>query len=377
MRRLVFGLFVPIFWTAACATTSTTDTATAPPETVPPVVEVDTDTADIDLSASTTEIPIIADSMFEDRIVQPGAERPGTIIFAGDPLTPTNIPAELPGAVLNDDELDPELLEPNIPLNVEVTPGEIPFDPFQPVPIVEAGATSVRLFSNQDALWAQIAALEWPEPQTKYKDYPGPVKDDLKYRVYKDTGLDLYCRFDLAETEYGKAELADEKPSWEHVYPGSWIGHGFGFSSRKCNDPDGDPEQAKICGYANADMHNLFPLVRRVNSSRQNYPLQMLDGEEENRKFEHFCPDFENVNIDGTNRVEPTADARGDVARAITYMHFVYGLPIEPIVPSKDTLIEWMLEDPVDDEEYQKSYAKTVIQGTPNPLIAFSIPAGS
>ena len=59
----------------------------------------------------------------------------------------------------------------------------------------------------------------------------------------------------------------------------------------------------------------------------------------------------------------------GDVARSIVYMHFVYGLPLEDAVSDKQLLINWMAQDPPDDEELRRNAMIDRLQGTGNPLL--------
>ena len=119
--------------------------------------------------------------------------------------------------------------------------------------------------------------------------------------------------------------------------------------------------------HAMADLQNLWPALGRVNSSRSRLRFGEIDGEGE-RRFAEFCPDFERSS--GKQAlVEPRDDVKGDIARSIVYMHFVYGLPLENAVSDKDLLLSWMHADPPDAEELRRNALIDQLQGTPNPLL--------
>ena len=60
------------------------------------------------------------------------------------------------------------------------------------------------------------------------------------------------------------------------------------------------------------------------------YEVITIPGEDA-RRFTEFCPDFERTS--GSKAiVEPRDGVKGDVARSLVYMHFVYGLPLENAV---------------------------------------------
>ena len=67
--------------------------------------------------------------------------------------------------------------------------------------------------------------------------------------------------------------------------------------------------------------------------------------------------------------VEPRDEVKGDIARSLVYMHFVYGLPLENAVSDKDLLLTWMHADPPDAEEMRRNALIDQLQGTPNPLL--------
>jgi deoxyribonuclease-1 len=116
-----------------------------------------------------------------------------------------------------------------------------------------------------------------------------------------------------------------------------------------------------------ADLQNLWPAFARVNSSRSRLRFGELAGEEA-RRYREFCPDFERGR--GTKAVvEPHDEVKGDIARSLVYMHFVYGLALEDAVADKGLLLSWMQADPPDAEEFRRNAVIDGLQGTPNPLL--------
>jgi len=207
------------------------------------------------------------------------------------------------------------------------------------------------------ASWDTLADLPWPQGgQQTYATY-----DDARRifwrKLYPNGGTELYCAlpFDGARKNAVKQAL-----SVEHVYPADSIAETEpGCTNRSC--------PAKRVQHAMADLQNLWPAFQRVNSSRSNLRYGEIAGEDA-RRFTEFCPDFERT--DGKKaKVEPRDEVKGDLARTIVYMHFVYGLALENAVNDKDLLIAWMQADPPDAEEMRRNALIDQLQGTPNPLL--------
>ncbi len=108
-------------------------------------------------------------------------------------------------------------------------------------------------------------------------------------------------------------------------------------------------------------MHNLYPALPSINQARSNYQLGIIEGEV--REFGE-C-DFERDN--SARIAEPSPIARGNVARAIFYMHTEYGLP----VPTEmvQLLMQWNREDPPSCHEMRRNNKIEELQGTSNPYI--------
>ena len=167
-------------------------------------------------------------------------------------------------------------------------------------------------------------------------------------QLYPDGGFTLYCALPFVRN------LGLEV---EHVYPAGWMVDHLGCTSRgQCRQTNARFNRME------ADLHNLFPARAGTNRARSDRTFGDVPGEP--REFGATC-DFE---VDTHNDVaEPPPDARGDVARAIFYMHHEYELPIDTtLLP---VLQVWNLADPPTTEDRLRNDAIEALQGTRNPFI--------
>lgn len=104
---------------------------------------------------------------------------------------------------------------------------------------------------------------------------------------------------------------------------------------------------------AGADLHHIRPCESGINSSRGNNKFGESSG--------YFDPS------------QYGEDYRGDVARIIFYLMVRYeesdNYDFEDIVESKELLLDWNKDDPVDELEIARNEAIFKIQGNRNPFI--------
>lgn len=216
----------------------------------------------------------------------------------------------------------------------------------------------VTLESARQKSWEKLAELPWPQGgQRTYQNYEEARRIFWK-KLYPEGGKDLYCgvSFDRERTP----QTGSEKLSVEHVYPADAIAETEpGCTDRTCS--------ATRVQRAMADLQNLWPALQKVNSSRSRLRYGVLPPTVQPR-FPEVCPSFRR-GIGTQAVVEPRDEVKGDVARSIVYMHFVYGLPLEDAVSDKQLLINWMAQDPPDDEELRRNAMIDRLQGTGNPLL--------
>ena len=170
-------------------------------------------------------------------------------------------------------------------------------------------------------------------------------------KLYLSGNWSIYCGVKFNNR---KTTVDGRKLSIEHVYPQSWIADALGCSSvsecRKTN---------KRFNLAAADLHNLYPALRNINSSRGNSLLGIIEGE--NWKYKD-C-DFERVK----GLTEPREIARGNLARSIMYMSSEYSLPIPKEMI--DIVHEWHKLDPVSAHELRRNTDINILQGSYNKHI--------
>lgn len=168
-------------------------------------------------------------------------------------------------------------------------------------------------------------------------------------RIYPDGGRTLYC-----DEKFGAYH--GRGINIEHVFPMAWAMREEGCRSRKlCRE--NSPRFNRI----EADMHNLYPARADINRVRSSFPFGEIAGEQ--REFGR-C-DFE---FHSRQRVvEPRPASRGNIARALFYMHETYGLTLYRRQAA--LMKKWNREDPPDAEERRRNALIAKHQGTRNRFI--------
>ncbi|MDX1813118.1 MAG: endonuclease, partial [Gammaproteobacteria bacterium] len=142
----------------------------------------------------------------------------------------------------------------------------------------------------------------------------------------------------------------------ELVYPIQWVVEYLGCGSlQECRT------ESRRFNRIEADLHNYYPVLKMINRARSDYVFGDIPGEY--REF--FECDFEQDVR--TKTVEARTIARGNIARALFYMHWEYGLPIDN--HNINTLIAWHTEDPPSKDEKRRNDIIQKLQGTRNIFI--------
>ncbi len=168
-------------------------------------------------------------------------------------------------------------------------------------------------------------------------------------KIYPSGGETLYCGRRFGSNKGRAINI-------EHIFPMGWALNRF-----SCRDRNHCRRTSPEFNLVEADMHNLYPSRKDINYSRGSYAFALLKGEK--RRFGQ-C-DFE---LDQRRRrVEPRPASRGNIARAMFYMHDTYGLTI--YAKQGNLLKQWHRQDPPDAEEQRRNNAIEKIQGTRNKFI--------
>lgn len=164
-------------------------------------------------------------------------------------------------------------------------------------------------------------------------------------------GHTLYCRANISTAKHKEINV-------EHVFPMAWVKNSLDCGTRgECR------ENSRLFNRIEADLHNLYPSIAKLNYERQAYRFGTIKGEE--RRFGPKC-DFE---VSKRYRVaEPRAEVRGDIARAMLYMEYQYK-DLFLYKKQADILLQWHVNDPPSKEEYSRNDKIEKIQGNRNPFI--------
>lgn len=168
-------------------------------------------------------------------------------------------------------------------------------------------------------------------------------------RIYPDGGRTLYC-----DEKFGAYH--GRSINIEHIFPMAWAMREEGCRSRKlCRE--NSPRFNRI----EADMHNLYPARADINRIRSSFPYGEIAGEK--REFGRCDIEFH-----ARQRVvEPRPASRGNIARALLYMHDTYGLTLYR--RQGELMKQWNRDDPPDAEERRRNELIAQYQGTRNRFI--------
>ncbi len=174
------------------------------------------------------------------------------------------------------------------------------------------------------------------------------ILSDFWKNLHPDGGETLYC---------GQAfKPFDRAVNVEHVFPMAWV-----TNELLCGERMQCRQGSERFNRIESDMHNLYPSLRIINEARGSYPFGELWGEP--RDF-GAC-DFE---VSTSKRLaEPRPEARGEIARAMFYMHDAYDLPI--FRRQLQMLKDWNREDPPEAAERRRNDIIERLQGSRNRFI--------
>jgi deoxyribonuclease-1 len=168
-------------------------------------------------------------------------------------------------------------------------------------------------------------------------------------KLYPQGGTTLYCgkRF---SSRHGK------KINIEHVFPMSWV-----TKTLHCGDRKKCRRTSRRFNQIEADMHNMYPALAKVNKTRSAMAYDLIKGEEYYYKGCDFEVDFRK------RKVEPAPTARGKIARAMLYMADTYNLKL--FSSQKKLMLKWHRASPSGKAEKRRNRKIKEIQGKENSYI--------
>lgn len=197
-------------------------------------------------------------------------------------------------------------------------------------------------------LFLQIVVLSafctLSQAQTKFNDPKETLKKHFWGDLYKDGGTTFYCKKPFTK----KNVLVTDS----HIYSSGWVRqHLVCGTPRQCRN---ESEQYRRI---TSDLHNIVPADSRFELKRKNARFGEL-GDEVEKENCGFRRSFQ--------LLQPPNEIKGDIARAILYMHDVYKLPI---MGSIDDLKRWNQADLPSEEEIERNKRIGEIQGNENHFI--------
>ncbi|MCQ4242977.1 endonuclease [Stutzerimonas stutzeri] len=187
----------------------------------------------------------------------------------------------------------------------------------------------------------------------------------IAWTIYAERPVDFYCgctfkgnRIDLDSCGYvpRKQPKRAARVEWEHIVPAWVIGH-----QRQCWQQGGRKQctaKDPVFSKAEADLHNLVPVVGEVNGDRSNYGFGMLS---EKPSQYGACPFVVNFK---QRTAMPPEYSRGAIARTYLYMAERYNLRLSR---QDQRLYDiWNRQYPVSEWERWRNRSIACIQGNAN-----------
>lgn len=184
------------------------------------------------------------------------------------------------------------------------------------------------------------------EAQTRNTDPKKTLKEQFWGQLYKDGGTTLFC----GQTFDRKSVLVGEL----HVYSTTWMRDSLG-----CGTPWQCRERSTDYQRMASDMHNIFPEEARFELERRSAKFEELPSSNETEG----CGYRRSFGI-----IDPPDSIKGEIARALLYMHTTYGLPL---YGDLNQLKRWNRMDPPSEDEKARNLKIADLQGNENPFITY------
>lgn len=185
---------------------------------------------------------------------------------------------------------------------------------------------------------------------------------------YKQARIELFGNLHLKKSEAGKYTVKDLY--CEKTYSSDMgVGPGKIPSSRVINCEHSwpqsrfNPQMSK--SLQKTDLHHLYPVSNRANSSRSNHIFAEVNGSPINEN----CTSSKRGMAYGSSitAFEPPTTHKGNVARALFYFSVRFKIQIDPL--EERYLRQWHEEDPVDNDERVRNQKIFEFQKNRNPFI--------
>lgn len=192
-------------------------------------------------------------------------------------------------------------------------------------------------------------------------------------KIYAEKPVDFYCNcaynaqyeVDLKGCGYipRKQPKRASRIEWEHIVPAWNIGHNrqcwLNGGRKQCSEHD--PEFSR----AEADLHNLVPVVGEVNGDRSNFRFAMLSTPKREQDWQYGACRFV-VDFPGRKAMPPEY-TRGTIARTYLYMSERYAINLSS--SERKLFNAWHKQYPVNAWERWRNQKNACAQGNANPYV--------
>jgi len=182
--------------------------------------------------------------------------------------------------------------------------------------------------------------------------YDKIASDTFWRKLYPAGGWSLFCGYKFIAN---RSTAAGHTISIEHIYPTDLMSKQAGCQNRmQCRES----HNARFTRME-ADLHNMYPVSQVVMTLRFGFRYGLISGED--RRFDDCDIEWK------SGVVEPRPIARGNIARAMLYMHSRYNIPVD----EKSLILFriWNKLDPPSKQEKLRNNIIERIQGNRNPYI--------
>ena len=182
-----------------------------------------------------------------------------------------------------------------------------------------------------------------------YANYDG-AKTFLFQTLDNNDGV-VRCVYTGQDYSITSSYNGSSTPNTEHTYAQSWFG----------------TSEASI---KKADVHHLFITNANVNSSRSNYPFDVVSNVSNTYTYANGYVSKKGTNSAGRTVFEPADQHKGNLARALLYFHVRYNMTLsQGGVDMLETLVNWHNADPVDASELSRNTLVYGHQNNRNPFV--------
>lgn len=181
--------------------------------------------------------------------------------------------------------------------------------------------------------------------QNKLFDAKETIRNTFWKKLYAGGGTALWCQSKFIEP--GARITADA------IYQTPWLKDAVNCESREQCEANREFQRMS------SDLHNLYPGEKRVQMDRRNALFDKVQTSEP-------LPEPTCVYKLFSGQMEPDKEIKGEVARAILYMHAEYGVKVPGPV---NMFIDWSNIDPPNKDEKARNALIEKIQGNRNKFI--------